>query len=367
MSVASVLVLGGGPDRERQVSLWSAAGVAQALRESGLTVHERTIDRVSPAELASMPGDVVFPVLHGSYGEGGALQDVLEASGRAYVGCRPEAARLAMDKVATKLAAARFGVPTAPAAVLNPSDDRCPLVFEHALGRGVVLKPIHDGSSVGVHLVRSPEQWTAALAAVRADIEQHPGRTYMVESLVCPVPDAPKQAPGIVVGVADGTASGSAAKPRELTVGVIDTPAGRLALPVIRISPATEFYDYDAKYLRDDTRYDPVPAGDPIVTLLQDRALRVAAAVGVRHLCRVDFIGPLGPPEHAQLLELNTMPGFTSHSLLPMAAGHAGIPMPSLCRMLVELAQAEFQALMPASAPVDSPLPATGVLRGANV
>lgn len=358
MSVASVLVLGGGPDRERQVSLWSAAGVAAALRASGLTVHERTIDRVTPAELASMPGDVVFPVLHGSYGEGGALQDVLEAAGRAYVGCRPEAARLAMDKVATKLAAARVGVPTAPAAVLNPADDHCPIPFEHALGRGVVLKPIHDGSSVGVHLVRSPEQWGAALDAVRADIEQYPGRTYMVESLVCPVPDAPRQAPGAV---------GAAAKPRELTVGVIDTPAGRLALPVIRISPATEFYDYDAKYLRDDTRYDVVAASDPIVPLLQDRALRVAAAVGVRHLCRVDFIDPLGPPEHAQLLELNTMPGFTGHSLLPMAARHAGIPMPSLCRMIAEMALAEARGVMPAADPVDSSLPATGVLRGAGV
>ncbi|MCA9289065.1 MAG: hypothetical protein KDA05_10800 [Phycisphaerales bacterium] len=357
MSPASVLVLAGGPDRERQVSLWSAAGVTRALREGGLTVHERTIDRVTPAELASMPGDVIFPVLHGSYGEGGPLQDVLEASARPYVGCRPTGARLAMDKVATKLAAARAGVPTAPAAVLNPADDRCPLAFEHSLGRGVVLKPIHDGSSVGVHLVRTPGQWAGALAAVRADIEQNLGGAYMVESLVCPVSG----------GAASGAAGGGATRPRELTVGVIDTPAGRLALPVIQISPATEFYDYDAKYLRDDTRYDIVPTTDPVVPILQDRGLRVAAAVGVRHLCRVDFIDPLGPPEAAQLLELNTMPGFTSHSLLPMAAGHAGIPMPSLCRMLFEMALAEAGGVSPVADSAHGPLSGTGAPRGAGV
>lgn len=313
----SVLVLGGGPDRERQVSLWSAKGVADALREAGLQVHERTIDRVTPADLSDMPGDVVFPVLHGSFGEGGPLQDVLELTRRPYIGCRPHAARFAMDKMATKLAAARAGVPTAPAAVLNPFDDQCPLVF----GSGVVLKPIHDGSSVGVHLIRTPDQWPPALAAARADIHANPGRGYMVESLVTPVTPAPRT--------------------RELTVAILQIHNDYTALPVIHIQPATDFYDYDAKYIRDDTRYDPLPGSDAVVPIIQAHARAVAKAVGIRHLCRVDFLDPGFDEQgrsHAQMLEINTMPGFTSHSLFPLAARTAGIPTPELCRRLVTMA-----------------------------
>jgi len=326
----SVVVLAGGPDREREVSLWSAKGVADALREAGLQVHERTIDRVTAEQLADMPGDVVFPVLHGSFGEGGALQDILEATGRAYVGCRPQAARLAMDKMATKLAAARVGVPTAPAAILNPLDDRCPIAF----GAGVVLKPIHDGSSVGVHLVRRGEQWGGALASARADIAEHPGRGYMVEALVAPAGS---------VSAASGAIAGSPARTRELTVGVLQTEGAHTALPVIHIQPATDFYDYQAKYLRDDTVYTPLPANDPVVPIIQAQACRVAAAVGIRHLCRVDFLDPAfaaggGEP---QMLEINTMPGFTSHSLYPLAARTAGISTPDLCKRLVEMAWSE--------------------------
>lgn len=320
--VRSVLVLGGGPDREREVSLWSAKGVADGLREAGLEVIERTIDRPTRQQLAEMPGEVVFPVLHGAFGEGGPLQDILEESGRAYVGCRPAAARLAMDKMGTKLAASRAGVPTALAAVLNPRDDHCPIEF----GSGVVLKPIHDGSSVGVHLIKRPERWAEALEAARRDIDASSGRTYMVEALVAPRPGA---------GEGLGT--------RELTVGIIGAAGGRVALPVVHIRPATEFYDYDAKYLRDDTKYDVVPPGDPVVKTVQAHALRVAEAIGARHLCRVDFLDPASARGggEAQMLEVNTMPGFTSHSLLPLAARHAGIPMPELCRRLVGMAWSE--------------------------
>lgn len=326
---ASVLVLGGGPDREREVSLWSAKGVAEALRRAGVNVHEHTIDRITADDLAALPGDVVFPVLHGSYGEGGPLQDILEASGRRYVGCRPAAARLAMDKMATKLAASRAGVATALAAVLNPHDAVCPIPFQTDAGRGVVLKPIHDGSSVGVHLVRSADCWGEALALVRQDIQSSPNRPYMVESLVTPRP-----------------AAGPDARMRELTVGVVDTPSGRRALPVIEIGPATDYYDYDAKYIRDDTTYTILQQQDRVVPVVQRAALKVAHAVGVRHLCRVDFLDPASTAGGAepQMLEINTMPGFTSHSLLPMAAAKAGFPMPELCRMLVDLAFNEPRA-----------------------
>lgn len=313
-----VLVLGGGPDAEREVSLQSAEGVASALAASGLEVHRKTIDTPTPGYLASMPGRAVFPVLHGPFGEGGPMQDLLAALGRPYVGCGPVAARLAMDKVASKIAAARAGVPTAISAVLNPRDDRCPL----DPSPGVVLKPIHEGSSVGVHMVSSSGAWPAALDAARADMQRNPGRSYMVEAMVRPDPSSP----------------GSRA--RELTVGMLDRGDGLIALPVIEIRPATDFYDYAAKYLRDDTTYTVLSGSDPVVAGVQTMALAVARALGVRHLCRVDFLDP-GPPDGPQFLEINTMPGFTSHSLLPMAADAAGIPMPDLCRRLVELALAE--------------------------
>jgi D-alanine-D-alanine ligase len=300
----TVLVLGGGPDAERPVSLKSAANVATALRAAGrFEVVEETIERIGLAELRALPGDVVFPVLHGSFGEGGPLQDLLEVDGRPFVGCRPQAARLAMDKMATKLAAARAGIPTAPAQVLNSKDSACPMALP------VVVKPVHDGSSVGLHICRDAAAWEKARAAVAEDQQGQPGRTYMIERYI----------------------SGM-----ELTVGLL---AGE-PLPIIHIAPAQGVYDYEAKYARNDTRYhvDPVlPAG--MDASLKDYAKRLGEAIGIRHISRVDFI--LDGSGNPWLLEINTMPGCTSQSLVPMAARHRGIEMPELCSSLVEMALAD--------------------------
>lgn len=300
-ALKTVLVLGGGPDAEREVSLSSAAGVAAAIRESGrYEVVEKTIDRLTLAQLRALPGDVIFPVLHGSFGEGGPLQDLLEPSGRPYVGSGPAAARLAMDKMATKLTAARIGIPTADACVLNLKDEACPLPLP------VVVKPVHDGSSVGLHMVRKAEQWPAVRRGLAEDVRSRPDRVYMVERLI----------PG-----------------KELTVGVID---GR-ALPTIHIQPADGPYDYEAKYHRDDTQYLLDPALPPGVDAsIKAHSVALCAAVGVRHVARVDYLlDEAGAP---WLLELNTMPGFTSHSLVPKASAHAGQAMPALCAGLVDLA-----------------------------
>lgn len=300
----TVLVLGGGPDAERPVSLESARNVAQALRDAGRwQVVEETIDRIGLAQLRSLRGDVVFPVLHGSFGEGGPLQDLLEADGRPYVGCRPHAARLAMDKMATKLAAARVGIPTAPSCVLNIKDDACPLPLP------VVVKPVHDGSSVGLHICRDHSVWERARAAVRDDVRSQPGRAYMIERYIAGM---------------------------ELTVGLLSGEP----LSIIHIAPAGGVYDYEAKYNRDDTRYnlDPnLPAG--MDAALKAHAVRLAETIGVRHIARVDFI--LDGSGNPWLLEINTMPGCTSHSLVPMAARHRGIEMPDLCSRLVEMALAD--------------------------
>lgn len=297
----SVLVLGGGPDAEREVSLKSSATVAQALQDHGCVVHREIIQKPSATELAALPGDVVFPVLHGGWGEGGPLQDLLELGDRPYVGCRPGAARMAMDKLATKLAAARCGVLTADAAVINPRDEGCPIAYP------VVIKPVHEGSSVGVHFCKNAADWASARAKVLADMAAHPGRLYMIERAVL--------------------------NARELTVGVLDGEA----LPIIEITAAVAFYDYEAKYNRNDTNYKvnpALPAG--LEMSIQDRAVRLAREIGVRHLCRVDFL--LDSQGAAWLLELNTLPGFTDHSLFPMAARATGLETPALCGRLVDLA-----------------------------
>lgn len=297
----TVIVLQGGPDAEREVSLVSAAAVAEALRAAGRgSVVAHTIDRIDAAGLSALKGDVFFPVLHGQFGEGGPLQELLEQDGRPYVGCRPRAARAAMDKLLTKFMALRTGVPSGETAVLNPRDHECPLELP------VVVKPAHEGSSVGLHICKDVASWHAARQKVAEDLHRNSERVYMIERFIAG---------------------------REITAGVLDGTA----LPLIEIVPAAGVYDYQAKYHRDDTRYvvDPqLPFG--AAKAIQAYATRMATALGVRHLCRVDFI--LDRSDTPWLLEVNTMPGFTGHSLFPMAARKVGIEMPALCWRLVEAA-----------------------------
>ncbi len=303
----SVLVLAGGPDAEHEVSLQSAESVADALREAGAAVYQVVIDRPTVEELAEMPGEVVFPVLHGCFGEGGPLQDMLESLGRPFVGSGARAARTAMDKLATKLLAAQLGITTKPACVFDPGDAVCPLPLP------VVVKPVREGSSVGLHLCEDGAGWARAHGEVSRDIAAHPGRAYMVEPMVCG---------------------------RELTVGVLEKAEGLVALPMIEIVPREGVYDFAAKYDRDDTRYVVNPefrAGQMHIPLvLECAAVALAKSLGVRHLCRVDFL--LDESGEPWLLEANTMPGFTSHSLFPMATVANGMEMFELCAHLVRMA-----------------------------
>ncbi len=318
----SVLVLGGGPDAERDVSLNSARAIAEALLAAGHAVERRTIERVTADELARMPGQVIFPALHGGWGEGGPLQDILESDGRPFVGSTSLPARRAMDKIATKLTALELGIPTPPAHILDWRDHVCPMQLP------VVVKPVHEGSTIGLYLCRTPEEWTAARAAVAEEAAQGELRSYMIEPMI-------------------GAQSGSrTARGRELTVGLLD---GR-ALPVIEIIPADGLYDYEAKYTRDDTTYlvDPqLPAG--VTERIKEQTARVARALGVRHIARTDFI--LDSSGTAWFLEINTMPGFTDHSLVPKAARHAGIGMPELCSTLIRLAVRDHARLTPGDVP----------------
>lgn len=298
--MTTVLVLAGGPDAERPVSITSAGAVAGALRER-FTVHLETIDRITPEQLGALPGRVVFPVLHGSYGEGGMLQDVLDRDGRPYVGSGPPASRACMDKMGTKLAAASLGIRTPPAGIYDPRDDEPPVPIP------LVLKPTHDGSSVGLHMVRAGDDWAGAREQVRRDVAANPGRAYMVERLIAG---------------------------RELTVGLLGTSQRLDALPIVEIGPASGVYDYEAKYQRSDTVYTVGPTLPPDVgERITASALRLAGQLGVRDLARVDFI--LDTDGVAWLLEANTIPGFTPTSLLPKAAAARGLSFADLCEHLV--------------------------------
>ena len=289
-----VAVLRGGPDAEREVSLASGARVLAALqKDPRFLATDHVIDRPDAAALASIEAEVYFPVLHGPFGEGGSLQERLETTGRPYVGCGPAASRLAMDKVATKATCSEAGVPTAPWARLQPGE-------APPIEPPVVLKPIAEGSSVGVRICRSAE----ALAEARPELEaEHDD--LMIERFV------------------DG---------RELTVGI----ALGQVLPTIEIVASSGFYDYEAKYERDDTDYivnPDLPEG--IDDACRRHALTTFEALGCRDLARVDF---MLDDEGPWLLEVNTIPGFTDHSLVPKAAGELGIGMTELCARLVECA-----------------------------
>lgn len=290
----------GGPDAEYEVSLMSGRAIAEALRATNrYTVIEEIVDRpgfdVLKTLLDSCHVDVVFPALHGKWGEGGELQELLEEIGVSYVGSKPRPAKLAMNKFATKALLDAEFIPTPTAQQLHP-DDECDLEPP------IVLKPIDEGSSVDLRICRSVEEIENARA------ELHPRRTRLL-------------AERYIAG-------------RELTVGVVCTDA----LPLIEIIPSVEYYDYEAKYIREDTQYivnPDVPEG--VARACEEYALRICRVLGIRDIARVDFMLDDDGP---WVLEVNTMPGFTTHSLVPMAAEAAGMEMPDLCALLVDTAYA---------------------------
>jgi D-alanine-D-alanine ligase len=303
----NVLVLMGGPDAERDVSLQSGDAVARALRANiDYAVRDCIIDRPDLDALRTLIGpdtDVVFPVLHGTWGEGGALQALLEEIGVPFVGSSSDVARIAMDKRETKSRLDAHNVRSPRAALLGP-DDPC------AIEPPLVLKPNNDGSSVDLRICHSVDEVNDGRA------ELHPKRYMLLaESFI---------------------------RGREVTVGIL----GDRALPLIEIVPATTFYDYAAKYERDDTAYRVDPDDIACADVCAAWALRAFRELGCRDLGRVDFmIDESGP----WFLEINTMPGFTDHSLVPMAARAIGLEMPDLCRSLVTMA-----SLRAESAPMSS-------------
>ena len=302
-----VLVLAGGPGRERPVSLAGGAEVARALREAGHEVMERDIQ---PDDLSALDdfkrwgGDVIFPVLHGLWGEGGGLQRVLSDRDLTYVGSGPGAASLCINKHLTKLTVAGHGVATPEAELLLAGQTR-------TLEAPVVIKALEEGSTFGLAICKTEADADKAQAELSKEFPR-----LLVERYI---------------------------KGKELTVGVIqsDDPAapGPIALPAIHIVPAGECYDYDAKYERDDTRYlFEIDVAEETLKQVSDWALTAYRVLGVHHLCRVDFM--VDEYDRPWFIEANTMPGFTTHSLLPMAAAKSGLNLTHLTNRLVRLAMA---------------------------
>ena len=290
-----ITVLCGGPSAEREVSLASGRAVAAALVRLGHRVH---VADISPDDCAALdvPADVVFPVLHGTFGEDGQLQVMLEARGQRFVGSGSRASALAMDKLATKRLVQQTGLLTPEYSVVAALPAALP-----AFGVPCVVKPIDQGSSVLTTIVRDAAAFSPAVAAVVDSFGRALGERFIAG--------------------------------REVTVGIV----GGEVLPPITIRPRREFYDYAAKYEDSGTEYlfdaGHAPA---LLERVREDSLRVFALLGCRHLARMDWI--VDTQERHWFLEANTLPGFTSHSLVPMAAERSGCGFDQLCERLVRLA-----------------------------
>lgn len=295
-----VAVLRGGIGQERQVSLESGRCVAEALGAEGVEVVASDITPDDLTVLGRSDIDVFFVALHGEFGEDGRLQQVLEDRDLAYTGCGPQSSRLAFDKVASKERFAGAGVCVAPTVSFGPGADNHSVRQQlRELGDRFVVKPIRQGSSVGVYMVSGADETVALAQKVFQEFGD-----CMIEPFI---------------------------EGREITVGVLD----RETLPIIEIRSKTDFYDYEAKYVDDQTEYlfDTVQGAD-IRTRVAEAALACFDALGCRDFARVDFI--LTEDGTAYALEINTIPGFTTHSLLPKAAARTGLSMSQLCLRIVQ-------------------------------
>ena len=287
----------GGTSSEREVSLQSGKNVAEALASLGK--YEVVPVVLDSDDLGAMPRDVdaAYIALHGGWGENGGVQSALDALKIPYTGPGALASRIAMDKIKTKMVLEMKGVPTAAWSLASPGDEKSPLPLP------VVVKPPCDGSSVGISKVSTPEAWGPALDAALAAMKK--SGEVLVEEFI----------PG-----------------RELTVGVIDGEP----LPVIEIVAKGGWYGYHEKYESEETRYPFLEDGE-LSEKLKKTAVDAFNAVGCRGVTRVDFrVSPLG---RCHVLELNTSPGFTAHSLVPKAGMKTGLTFAGVCERILSCAR----------------------------
>ncbi len=301
-------VLYGGVSAEREVSLMSGAGVHAALRAQGVDAHLFDTAHQTVSELARAGFDRVFIALHGRYGEDGTLQGVLELLRIPYTGSGPKACSLAMDKTTTKRVWLQHGLPTPDFVEL--SCDEPPEDLAGRLGLPLVVKPAHEGSTLGLTRVQTVDQILPA------------------QQLACRYDDRI---------LAERFIRG-----RELTVSILGTGRSARALPITEIIAPDGHYDYEHKYISDDTVYE-TPARLPAVLSahIQDLAVRAYQALDGEGWGRIDVM--LDEQDQPWLLELNTSPGMTGHSLVPMGAHAAGMSYAELCLEILSTARCKLQ------------------------
>jgi D-alanine-D-alanine ligase len=300
--LGKVAVLMGGRSAERAVSLKSGAMVLAALRKKGVDAHSFDLKEKGFDAFINGRYDRAFIALHGRYGEDGTIQGALELIGVPYTGSGVLASALAMDKWRAKLVWEASGIPTPRCELLAGQSDFQAVAMR--LGLPLMVKPANEGSSIGMTKVKSARELPEAYA-----LAANYDRSVIAERFV------------------DGV---------ELTVAIL----GDAPLPTIKLETPREFYDYEAKYTAQDTRYI-IPCGlsPDAERIVQGEALRAFRTLDCRGWGRVDLM--LDRSGKPYFLEVNTSPGMTDHSLVPMAARHAGMSFEDLCMRILESARLE--------------------------
>lgn len=294
----AVTVLAGGPSGERDVSLTSGRTVTAALEQLGHSVY---LEDIAPENLGALARtvDCVFIALHGRFGEDGDVQEILERRKIAFTGSGSDACALAMNKYLSKKKFAELGLPTPRYDIATRDTIREAMA---AWSLPVVVKPVKEGSSLHCHIVRDFEQFRPAIDDVLAAYGDG-----MVEEYI----------PG-----------------KEITIGIL----GDQALPPIEIRTRRDFYNYDAKYVDEDTEYVfDIDLPSDLLERMEQLSLEAHVGLGCRDFSRVDWRVDTDRME-PYILEVNVVPGLTSHSLLPKAAARAGVPMPQMCQFLIDSA-----------------------------
>jgi D-alanine-D-alanine ligase len=298
-----VAVLMGAVGEERQISLASGRCIADALKKTKLLeVIEQDYQPDNPGILDDKSIDVFFLAFHGEFGEGGDMQEICEKKKLVFTGCDSKASRLAFDKIACKKVLKQAKVPVPQAVEIKTIDQLADIDSKlKTMDEKFVIKPVRQGSSIGVQIVEGAQ-------SAKSAAEKCLGRfgDCMIEKFI---------------------------GGREITVGVLEN----MALPVIEIKTTHQFYDYDAKYNDDTTQFlfDTI-AEKQILQRINAVALKSFNALGCKDFSRVDMI--LSNDGIPYVIEINTIPGFTTHSLLPKAAAKAGIDMSQLCLRIIKSA-----------------------------
>ena len=305
-----IVVLMGGISPEREISLQSGKAVVNALSTDNKNVIKIIVNDDMVNELDNYKIDVAFIALHGYFGEDGGIQEVLENKGIPYTGSETAASKLAMNKVESKDAFRRNNIHTPDYFTASTEQNISEIANRvKSLKLPVITKPVSNGSSIGIYIIKEYIEITDAI--------KYTGR-YSEEILV-----------------------EECIEGRELAISVLNDKA----LPVIEIKTATGIYDYDAKYKSDKTQYTVLASADKssettlshdVYERVQDVAVRAHNSLGCRTFSRVDVI--LNKDDEIYVLEVNTVPGFTERSLLPKAAAAANISFSELCNTIVNAA-----------------------------